>query len=667
MSYPNFIQVGSDISGTSYNTKLSLNGIVWTDSSNNQFTLYGQDVAYGTSDTTINPINCIWVMVGIEFPEPGNNIKYSDNEGVTWQDASNCFSGGSGNGNGICWGKDNNNNYRWVAVGSDGDPFSTSNTIKYSSDGNIWQNAINSFQGGTSGGVYNSGVGNGVNWGVDINFNSMWVTVGIDFSGNNIKYSYDGINWLNANDSFSTSGYGVANGLDINGKPLWVAVGGDSISNIKYSYDGITWSNANNYFVSGIGFGVSWGIDNNGVGVWVAVGNDPTGSGNTIKYSYNGLDWSNANNGFTGGSTGSGYAVAWGKDNNNNPIWIAGGRDNYRNITTKYSYNGIQWIDTSNNTIIGTVNGVGSRYKSPLEYPNKLIITRAFYLLKDGTIVNEFGNTDTTISLEIPNQPPTCNNKYVITSLPNFQLYDGSTMSSYTPSIKDSLTNNTIMSVPYDLSGHSVNFVWAGSPYFGKSEFSFKLTTNIITYQGEVIVYLLYDKQNGCDTGYGPYPTRVWSRASDDCVDLSGAVLPTGQPMTYDDLSEKRKAVIFQYKNNGAGFSKKQHYSRLARGLGRQRGQTFATQSETYTNPNTHNLVVDNSAVLICPGVTKNWALTNENDTPGPLRRITNYPTVPLTNYIVRRTYLAGGTKWPQYAWAPGMLGFPIGKAGHNK
>jgi hypothetical protein len=299
-------------------------------------------------------------------------------------------------------------------------------------------------------------------------------------------------------------------------------------------------------------------------------------------------------------------------------------------------------------SVIG-VSGVGSRYKS-LVYPNKLIITRAFYLLQDGTIVNEFGNTDTTISLEIPNQPPTCNNNYVITSLPNFQLYDGSTMSSYTPSIKDSLTNNTIMSVPYDLSGDSVNFVWAGSPYFGKSEFSFKLTTNIITYQGEVIVYLFPPPLNGCQWNRElANLTTIWSRASDDCVDLSGAVLPTGQPMTYDDLSEKRKAVIFQYKNNSAGFSKKQHYSRLARGLGRQRGQTFATQGQSYTNPNTHNLVVDNSAVLLCPGVTKNWALTNENDTPGPLRRITNYPTVPLTNYKVRRTYLAGGTKWPQY------------------
>lgn len=158
--------------------------------------------------------------------------------------------------------------------------------------------------------------------------------------------------------------------------------------------------------------------------------------------------------------------------------------------------------------------------------------------------------------------------------------------------------------------------------------------------------------------------TTIWSRASGDCVDLSGATLPNGNPMTYDDLSEKRKAVIFQYKNNSAGFSKKQHYSRLARGIGRQRGQTFASQSETHTYSNTHNLVLDNSAVLLCPNVSKDWALTNQNDTPGPVRRITNYPTVPLTNYIVRRTYLAGGTKWPQYAWAPGMLGFPVRKKG---
>jgi len=185
---------------------------------------------------------------------------------------------------------------------------------------------------------------------------------------------------------------------------------------------------------------------------------------------------------------------------------------------------------------------------------------------------------------------------------------------------------------------------------------------------GVVILYVYYivSARNGCTWNLDlANQTTLWSRASGDCVDLSGATLPTGNPMTYDDLSEKRKATIFQYKQNSAGFSKKQSYSRLARGIGRQPGQTFASQSQTHTYPNTRNLVLDNSAVLLCPNVSKNSALTNQNDTPGPVRRITNYPTVPLTNYIVRRTYLTGGTKWPQYAWAPGMKGFPVGKKGH--
>ena len=160
--------------------------------------------------------------------------------------------------------------------------------------------------------------------------------------------------------------------------------------------------------------------------------------------------------------------------------------------------------------------------------------------------------------------------------------------------------------------------------------------------------------------------TNLWTRATSDCIDLSGATLPDGEPMTIDDLSEKRKATIFQYKQNGAGFSKKQNYSRLARGLGRQRGQSFATQSDTYTNANTQNLKISNNRSLSCPNVIKNWALTNQNDTPGPVRRITNYPTVPLTNYIVRRTYLAGGGKWPQYGWSPGNMGFPVGKKGNK-
>lgn len=175
--------------------------------------------------------------------------------------------------------------------------------------------------------------------------------------------------------------------------------------------------------------------------------------------------------------------------------------------------------------------------------------------------------------------------------------------------------------------------------------------------------------RNGCEWNTElAEQTPEWNRFDGDCVDINGATL-NGQPMTREDLSEKRKAVIFQYKNNSAGFSKKQQYSRLARGLGRPRGKTFATQGYNVTNPNVQNLplvgknvptVVENNSgnfvtqnvfmgtSLVCAGANKISGLTTQNDTPGPPRTITNYPNVPLTNYIVRRTYLAGNNKWPQ-------------------
>ena len=150
--------------------------------------------------------------------------------------------------------------------------------------------------------------------------------------------------------------------------------------------------------------------------------------------------------------------------------------------------------------------------------------------------------------------------------------------------------------------------------------------------------------------------------------------------MTRADLSEKRKAVIFQYKNNSAGFSKKQQFSRLARGLGKPRGKTYATQGYNVTNPNVQNLplvgknvptvVEDGSGnfvtqdvfmgtTLVCAGANKISGLTTQNDTPGPTTTITNYPTVPLTNYIVRRTYKGGSEKWPQYGPNTGQPRLP--------
>ncbi len=234
-----------------------------------------------------------------------------------------------------------------------------------------------------------------------------------------------------------------------------------------------------------------------------------------------------------------------------------------------------------------------------------------------------------------------------------------------------------------DTAGINVKFAWPGNQYIGTSIFQIyaeettgsELKSDIAT----ITVIFKYSADDGCDTGPGPNPTRVWTRDDGNCTNLSGATL-NGSPMTREDLSEKRKAVIFQYKNNSAGFSKKQQFSRLARGLGKPRGKTYATQGYNVTNPNVQNLplvgknvptVVENGAgnfvtqdvfmgtTLVCTGANKISGLTTQNDTPGPTRTITNYPTVPLTNYIVRRTYKGGSEKWPQYGPNTGQPRLP--------
>ena len=204
---------------------------------------------------------------------------------------------------------------------------------------------------------------------------------------------------------------------------------------------------------------------------------------------------------------------------------------------------------------------------------------------------------------------------------------------------------NGIAGIAYGGGGGGGGQPGTGSPIVD----GFPVTSGGNGKEGAIFVYFRPPLVNGCQWNPALASESLeWTRGRSDCVDLSGSTID-GIPMTYDDLNEKRKATIFQYKNNSSRFSKKQTYSRLARGIGRQRGHTFATQSDTYTNPNTRNLKIENNAILKCSSSSKNWAFTNQNDTPGPVRRITNNSTVPLTNYIVKRRYLAGNSKWPQF------------------
>jgi hypothetical protein len=101
---------------------------------------------------------------------------------------------------------------------------------------------------------------------------------------------------------------------------------------------------------------------------------------------------------------------------------------------------------------------------------------------------------------------------------------------------------------------------------------------------------------------YNPTPPRVWSRVENPCVFLvpgseyKEAFIPlTGQVVSQAQADYETKQIykgnILQYKANSARFTKSQRYSQLARMAGPNRTKVFATQSVTYTNPNTTGLL----------------------------------------------------------------------------
>jgi hypothetical protein len=288
-----WVAVGSDTT-TANRTKYSLNGSSWSNATGGGFTTQGNGVAWNGS---------LWVSVGQDSTS-ANTIKYSYN-GVNW---SNSSSGAfTGTGNCVAWSAG-----LWVAVGTG----TATTSMKFSFDGINWLNGTGGF--GTNGrGVAANG--------------RLWVAVGNDSSTpvNTIKYSFNGRTWI----SVSSGGFlNTGNGIGWNGR-VWVAVGdnGATAGSIQYSYDSINWSNANNGFTSQ-GWGVAW----NG-SIWVAVGADSTAV-NTIKYSYDGVNWSNsAGTGFTS----AGYAISW-----NGSRWVALGNGT-ATTSTKSSADGITWTNGS--------------------------------------------------------------------------------------------------------------------------------------------------------------------------------------------------------------------------------------------------------------------------------------------------------------------------------
>ena len=77
----------------------------------------------------------------------------------------------------------------------------------------------------------------------------------------------------------------------------------------------------------------------------------------------------------------------------------------------------------------------------------------------------------------------------------------------------------------------------------------------------------------------GPFPIRNWAR--DPGTVCNGTSL---------SRAIERKKEVLEYKGNSAKLTKKQLFARVVKGYGSSRKKSWATQTQTYTNPNVNNL-----------------------------------------------------------------------------
>jgi hypothetical protein len=104
---------------------------------------------------------------------------------------------------------------------------------------------------------------------------------------------------------------------------------------------------------------------------------------------------------------------------------------------------------------------------------------------------------------------------------------------------------------------------------------------------------------------YNPQPPRVWSRVQHECstinnsnnnIDNSNNIIP------YEiEKQMLLKGNILQYKKNSSNLTKNQRYSKIAKGQWTNRTKSWATQSQTYSNPNTSSLLRVNYSQLPIP------------------------------------------------------------------
>jgi len=357
--------------------------------------------------------NNIWIATGQNQGNTGPNIIYSYNA-INWQGATGDYFN-----NGICIETDGAGNY--VATGNNQNN-SPINVVLYSNDGINWHGATgtNTEQGTSV--VYNGSIWllggiafnyayqtlyystNGQSWTqcnepfalatssiVYASNLGKWVATGADgypctssYIGNSIKYSTDGINWLNCNNTFDLYGYLVKYNQNLGENGIFVAIGDDNNYPQKYSYDGVNWLNGNGLFNMN-----NLAISNN---LFMVVGN---GSQSTY-ISNDGINWTTPF-----GLTGLNDGTSWAASDGNN--WVIVGSDG-AGKTLEYSTPGESWLYLETLRVVGPTGANGPTYLSGNYIPQQNdangivngstfldLTTHNMYILESGP---EFYNAD---------------------------------------------------------------------------------------------------------------------------------------------------------------------------------------------------------------------------------------------------------------------------------
>ena len=208
--------------------------------------------------------------------------------------------------------------------------------------------------------------------------------------------------------------------------------------------------------------------------------------------------------------------------------------------------------------------------------------------------------------------------------------------STATTIVVTGLTNGSL----YDFRVSAINAVGTGPP------------SNIFETTPTGISAIQYNK---CGIkGFVPNPLCVtWSRAGGNncpnCDSNYGTLACStnpGMPYSTYALDQRRKAEILKYKINSAQLSAAQQYSMAARNAF-TRKKSWATQTQTFTNPNVNNLPeIQNEGVTValqCNQPIVLCSLTSDSDVPGPVIPLCIDESVPLYNYKLQVTFSSGG------------------------